>query len=136
MSLSALRLRIWERDDKKCWYCGRPTVMHGDVKNPRLATIDHLIPRARGGTNDDTNVVSACKRCNELKGMLTEAEFRSMSTVDALIFNHAAQTYGLKNLHITEVAMSAGEGYRKPKPRASQERLQAAGYFAARAPNG
>lgn len=108
-----LRTKLWEREGQRCWYCDRKTkLLCGDTNSLR-ATNDHLIPRCRGGTNDETNQVSACRRCNELKGALTEAEFRSMSSVDAVKFNDAVIEHGSK-LGVIEVALSAGPGYWKP----------------------
>lgn len=46
-------------------------------QSPRGRTIDHKIPRSRDGTNDLKNLAAACRRCNELKDQLTEAEFRA-----------------------------------------------------------
>jgi 5-methylcytosine-specific restriction endonuclease McrA len=34
----------------------------------RADTIDHVVPRSRGGRNEWTNVVAACARCNHRKG--------------------------------------------------------------------
>lgn len=48
------RIRIFELDIFECVYCG------GFDK----LTLDHLIPRSRGGTNDPRNLVTACQRCN------------------------------------------------------------------------
>ena len=48
---------------KACYYCGK----FGN-------TVDHVVPKCRGGGGVG-NVVSACKRCNNLKGGLTEEEF-------------------------------------------------------------
>lgn len=50
-----------------CAYCG--------CSNPLMMTIDHRIPLTRGGTNEKTNLVTACIVCNWLKGELTEDEF-------------------------------------------------------------
>lgn len=47
-----------------CIYCG----LDAD-------TLDHLIPKARGGTDDPGNLALACSSCNALKGMLTYDEF-------------------------------------------------------------
>lgn len=38
--------------------------MVNDVHVWNRATIDHIIPRGKGGTNDPSNMVSACNRCN------------------------------------------------------------------------
>ncbi|SMX54588.1 conserved protein of unknown function [Brevefilum fermentans] len=56
------RKEIFRRDRFTCQYCGRQTT---DL------TIDHIIPRHLGGKTQWENVVSACPRCNHLKGGLT-----------------------------------------------------------------
>lgn len=58
------RKRVIKRDGGKCCYCGKD-------KN---LTIDHLIPRSRGGTNTWTNLVTSCFRCNSNKGDKTPEE--------------------------------------------------------------
>jgi 5-methylcytosine-specific restriction endonuclease McrA len=55
---------LFARDRYRCQYCGRT----GPELKPREAlTRDHLIPLSRGGTNDWTNVVTACGPCNTRK---------------------------------------------------------------------
>jgi 5-methylcytosine-specific restriction endonuclease McrA len=53
---------------RRCVYCA--TLLALD-----LATLDHVVPLARGGTSAPGNLVSACARCNRLKGDLLPAEF-------------------------------------------------------------
>jgi len=48
---------VLNRDGYKCAYCGKTAT-----------TIDHIIPRSRGGTHEWLNVVAACKTCNHKKG--------------------------------------------------------------------
>jgi len=55
------RKNVWVRDDGKCQYCG----VHVDSKS---YTIDHVIPKARGGTTSWNNVVTSCYSCNQKKG--------------------------------------------------------------------
>ena len=50
---------IFRRDDYRCQYCGTATT--------RL-TIDHVIPRHRGGGHRWDNLVAACPACNRRKG--------------------------------------------------------------------
>ena len=54
------RLALYIRDSFACAYCGR------DLRNaaPADVTLDHLLPRSTGGTNDATNLVTACRSCN------------------------------------------------------------------------
>jgi 5-methylcytosine-specific restriction endonuclease McrA len=58
---------ILRRDGYTCQYCRR----RGDK-----LTVDHVIPRSRGGPTTWTNVVAACLRCNLLKGNRTLDEAR------------------------------------------------------------
>ncbi|MGQ0650428.1 MAG: HNH endonuclease [Gemmatimonadaceae bacterium] len=55
---------LFARDEYKCQYCGRAAF---DLKPRESLTRDHLIPLSRGGTNDWTNVVTACSPCNTRK---------------------------------------------------------------------
>jgi 5-methylcytosine-specific restriction endonuclease McrA len=55
---------LFARDGYRCQYCGRP----GAELKPREAlTRDHVVPMSRGGTNEWTNVVTACSPCNTRK---------------------------------------------------------------------
>ncbi len=54
---------LWRRENKKCFWCGCPTRLSKDHAWD-TATDDHVIPRYKGGTNDVSNLVSACNRCN------------------------------------------------------------------------
>jgi hypothetical protein len=57
------REAVLRRDRHRCAYCGG----HAD-------TIDHLVPRSRGGTWTWLNTVAACGRCNSRKGNRTPHE--------------------------------------------------------------
>ena len=54
------RESIFERDAHTCQYCGK-TFTSSEL------TIDHVIPRERGGRNTWENLVTACKTCNSRK---------------------------------------------------------------------
>lgn len=54
------RFQIFDRDGFTCQYCGcRPP----DV----ILEVDHVDPRANGGSNDPTNLVTSCADCNRGK---------------------------------------------------------------------
>lgn len=55
-----LRRSLLERDHWTCKYCGE-TVTESN------ATLDHIIPVSRGGTNTQDNLATACLLCNSLK---------------------------------------------------------------------
>lgn len=54
------RLALYIRDGFSCAYCGR------DLHNaaPSVVTLDHLLPRIAGGSNEATNLITACRTCN------------------------------------------------------------------------
>lgn len=62
------RQRIIKRDNHSCVYCG----------NKRDLTIDHLIPKSKGGKNTWDNLVTCCISCNSKKGdkMLYETNMK------------------------------------------------------------
>jgi len=51
------RLAIYARDGFACLYCG----------NDERLTLDHLLPRELGGSNEVENLVTACLTCNSSK---------------------------------------------------------------------
>lgn len=53
------RREIFIRDKFTCQYCG---TIGKDL------TVDHVVPRCRGGQHEWTNVVTSCKTCNHRKG--------------------------------------------------------------------
>lgn len=54
------RLAIYIRDGFSCAYCGQSLKSAA----PADVTLDHLLPRSAGGSNDATNLVTACRSCN------------------------------------------------------------------------
>ena len=63
------RLRIYVRDKFRCQYCG-------EKKAAAALTLDHILPRSRGGDNSPMNIVTACLKCNNRKSDRTPEEAR------------------------------------------------------------
>ena len=63
------RKYVRKRDKNTCFYCG--------VKSTKI-TIDHVIPKSKGGTDDPDNLVCACERCNQLKADMDLNEFYNL----------------------------------------------------------
>jgi 5-methylcytosine-specific restriction endonuclease McrA len=61
------RANILWRDDYRCQYCSNT------FKIEKL-TLDHVVPKSRGGDNSWKNLVTACKKCNQRKGNKTPSE--------------------------------------------------------------
>lgn len=51
------RREVLKRDNHTCQYCG----------STKHLTLDHVIPRSKGGQHSWDNVVTACERCNSIK---------------------------------------------------------------------
>ncbi|NKM04160.1 HNH endonuclease [Rhizobium leguminosarum] len=69
-----------------CFYCERPlnsrqVARRGDRNKGLDYTIDHKTPVSRGGSNERSNRVPCCFRCNQVKGDLTDVEFRQFVAV-------------------------------------------------------
>ena len=65
--MSATRKNIYWRDKYTCQYCGEKQ-SYGNL------TLDHVVPKSRGGLGGWENLVSACVPCNQKKGCKTPYE--------------------------------------------------------------
>ena len=72
------KLALKKKFGTKCYYCAKEmdfSVGAGRKFNRDMATIEHLIPLARGGEHTFENTVLACRHCNISKNAKSEAEF-------------------------------------------------------------
>lgn len=61
------RLEVFERDGYRCRWCSAELERErGDGGRP--PELDHVVPRAAGGTDDLANLVAACRPCNRSRG--------------------------------------------------------------------
>lgn len=58
---------LLKRDKMQCQYCG-------GKPNPRDLTVDHVVPRSKGGITHWTNCVMSCEKCNNKKADMTLEE--------------------------------------------------------------
>lgn len=60
--------RLMARDGDKCWLCNQQLDRKiPDPQDPLFVTLDHIIRRADGGLDTDSNVKLAHRRCNNLR---------------------------------------------------------------------
>lgn len=94
-----LRSFIFRRSNGKCVYCGA-----------KADEIDHVVPRANGGTNSTYNLVASCRSCNEKKSNLSLKAFGKLMGKD---YSHlepkklpkdAAIVQSARNYMISEIA--------------------------------
>jgi 5-methylcytosine-specific restriction endonuclease McrA len=55
------RIFIWERDQGCCWLCGRAVTLED-------MTLDHVVPKSKGGKANVENLKAACFECNNKRG--------------------------------------------------------------------
>jgi 5-methylcytosine-specific restriction endonuclease McrA len=91
------RHRVLARDRFRCQYCG--------VKGTAFElTLDHILPRSRGGRAEADNLCAACKPCNQRKGDRTPDEARM-----PLLSNPSALYYGLERAALSHAAAARPE---------------------------
>lgn len=61
------RENVYLRDGHRCQYCTKKF-------HPKDLTLDHVIPSSQGGTKEWTNIVTACRPCNQQKANQTPDE--------------------------------------------------------------
>jgi 5-methylcytosine-specific restriction endonuclease McrA len=66
-------LRILERDQFRCRYCGLDGM--ASFENALAMSVDFVVPRARKGKKDPANLVACCRACNMIKGRRVYANF-------------------------------------------------------------
>lgn len=91
---TAIRIPILERDRYMCAYCGR-----------KADTVDHIIPKSKGGDESDENLVACCKRCNMEKNNRTPEEAGMSFWSGYLIMKHQNNTED--NVNITPPSSSS-----------------------------
>lgn len=71
-------VELADRDGWFCAYCGRGLACcQGDLDGGEpLPTVDHIVPRALGGSEEFSNKCLACAKCNSTKGARSAEEFR------------------------------------------------------------
>jgi len=99
----------WDRTaskcDGRCWYCGH-------LPDPDDLTVDHALPRSRGGFNHDDNLLPSCSNCNNTKANMTVSEFRKYCKV-AVIRRAITLGYYAGDLSRIKI-MFFGEGNSNP----------------------
>ena len=77
------RLAIYLRDDFSCLYCGQKLFFQLD-----MLTLDHLKPRIKNGHHGESNLVTACKYCNDSRGDKSWHDFAKNNDVISKINRH------------------------------------------------
>jgi hypothetical protein len=86
------RLAIYLRDGLACAYCGT------SVEQGASLCLDHIVSRCHGGTNKETNLITACKRCNDSKN---SRSVKAFAKAVAIYLNHGVKAHDIL-VHIHE----------------------------------
>ena len=70
MSIKKLtRIKVWNKYGQRCAYCGEP-ITYKEMQ------VDHLKPKAFGGSDDFDNLMPSCRTCNHYKRALSLEDYR------------------------------------------------------------
>ena len=72
--LTGRRARVWAKTGGRCAYCGERLLTRSS--HPRSFHVDHVVPKAHGGTGDLSNLAPTCRVCNLRKGARDLEAFR------------------------------------------------------------
>ena len=100
------RLALYLRDGMACCYCG------ATIEDGAMLTVDHVRPHSLGGSNETTNLVTACRRCNSARGNRSISDF---AEAVAAYLNHGTRAADIVR-HIRNVT-------RRKLPRAEAREL-------------
>jgi hypothetical protein len=81
------RQRVAQQANFRCGYCQTQEVISGVP-----LTVEHILPKARGGSDDEQNLWLSCRLCNEAKGVLVEA-IDPQTDATAPLFNPRTQVW-------------------------------------------
>lgn len=85
---SEIKARLWEKQRGRCFYCGIDTnPFNGKATRLYTTSIDHKIPKNRGGSHEYENLAIACMRCNSQKNNKTIDEYRVFLSSKRAIFS-------------------------------------------------
>lgn len=105
-------IRLYNEQGHRCYYCG--------VELDDTLSVDHKLPRSKGGGNSIANLCITCPDCNRLKWTRTEEEFLVFLTsyVDRVVAkfadkepqvtNNQVVTHSSKALSLSEPSSQAG----------------------------
>lgn len=71
--------RLLIKQQFECFYCGHLIARSRVARRTRgfrRSSVDHVVPKSKGGENKMENYVAACKNCNVKKGVKTVEEFK------------------------------------------------------------
>lgn len=109
-----IRKELYRRQGGRCIYCGSRQRMD-------LMDIDHRLPVARGGSNDQSNLQLLCRTCNQRKGTKTDREFRQAYRNAGVPQNRAAPTRTVRQSALAAAGKKARASRRRGAKAAAKQ---------------
>lgn len=97
-----------ERDGERCVWCGRDL-----PAGHRDASLEHVVPKLKGGPAWPENEVAACRPCNRKRGHTSPTDWLAACEARGLTPDRAAIERALRR---TQLAIAARGGQRKARP--------------------
>lgn len=131
-----LRREIYERDKYTCKLCGEKVVLTRNIKTKddykKEATLDHIIPKTKGGDDTKKNLRTACRSCNAKKCNKTDKELKFLNLnkgewtqIHNSVLSALARTrLNSKESRITMAILLKTYGYKKSKDWISNGQLE------------
>ena len=99
------RFRILQRDNFKCAYCGK-------VAAETELEVDHIMPRSKGGSDEETNLVTACFQCNRGKrdrNIITNKKEKGINEIEQMAIDaHLKENrFKIKSLGVIRYFLNA-----------------------------
>lgn len=81
-----VQMYLWHKCNGRCEYCRkRMTKQKGELTKDTDATIDHIIPKSKGGNYHLENLALACYQCNRKKGSKRPDMFMAHMPVEKVL---------------------------------------------------
>lgn len=97
--------KILERDDFVCRYCGLDG--RASFENALVMRVDFVVPRARKGKKDPSNLVACCTPCNTIKGTKVYA---NLDEAKAFVLKQREELRKVWQAKTARQAQAAGKG--------------------------
>lgn len=104
---------VKENKGERCCYCQRVTLPSSYAEDPDVSkrllvgTVEHKIPRSKGGSNERENLLHCCARCNSMRGSLDYGIFVLFSQV--ILRKHANESNTLLRACLQQFVTSLAE---------------------------
>lgn len=106
----AKREAIYWLHNGKCGYCGKKLKRSWrHVYSQSAFTIDHIVPKSKGGTSAYENLMPCCRKCNFLKGNKSLKEFRKILNTDFYFERRHKNENGQRDVNKTATKITKAE---------------------------